>query len=70
LRTPKNPKWSYTLVQGNPIWNPSASDKQDFELHPSLFNTLIVKILVYCGLSLREQEVEQIANSEEIKLII
>ena len=67
LRTPKNPKWTYMLVQGNPQYNGSAPDKQDFELHPSLFNTLIVKILGYAGLSIREQEVESIANSEEMK---
>jgi hypothetical protein len=66
LRTPRSPRWTYTLVQGNPVWNPSASDKMDFELHPSLFNTLIVRILAYCGLSIASQEVEQFANSQEM----
>jgi len=67
LRQPRAPKWTFLLVANNPIYNASASDLQDFELHPSLFNTLIVKILSYCGLSIREAEVEQFANSEEAK---
>lgn len=67
LRTPKAPKWTYVIVQGNPSYNASATDKQDFELHISLFNTLVVKILGYCGLSIREDSVEAIANSEEMK---
>jgi len=66
LRTPKSPKWTYIVAQGNPVYNGSASDLQDFELHISLFNTLVVKILGYCGLSISSQEVEQIANSQEM----
>lgn len=67
LRTPKSPKWTYFNVAGNPIYNASATDLQNFELHPSLFNTLIVKLMGYCGISLREQEIQAVANSEEAK---
>ncbi len=67
LRTPKSPKWTFNLVAGNPQYNASASDLQNFELHPSLFNMLIVKLMGYCGVSLREQEIQAIANSEEAK---
>lgn len=66
LRTPTPPKWTYLNVSGNPIWNPSASDKVDFELHPSLFNTLIVKILGYSGVSLQEDFIAQVAKSDEM----
>jgi len=67
LRIPKNPKWTFVLIGGNPIFDQSASDFQDVELHISLYNTFVVKVLSYCGLSIREQEVEQIANGEEMK---
>jgi|688.fasta_scaffold13440_11 hypothetical protein len=67
IRTPKNPKWTFTTVAGNPIFNPSASDFQDIELHISLFDAFVVKVLSYCGLSIREAEVTQIANSQEVQ---
>lgn len=67
IRTPKDPKWTYVNVQGNPIYNPSAADKQDIELHESLLNRLVVKILLYCGISIREDQVIQIANNEDMK---
>jgi len=59
IRRPKSPKWTYTDVAGNPLFNPSALDYQDFELHPSCEMELIIKILSYCGISIREDEVVQ-----------
>jgi hypothetical protein len=67
IRTPRSPKWTYINVNGNPLYNASASDKQDFELLPSLYSKLVMKILLYCGLSIRESEVVQVANMEEQK---
>lgn len=67
LRSPKSPKWTYTNVAGNPVFNPSASDLQDIDLHESLMIPFLTKVLNYCGMSIREAEVEQFANSEEMK---
>ena len=67
LRSPKNPKWTYTNVAGNPVFNPSASDLQDIDLHESLMIPFLVKVLSYCGLSIREPEIEAYTNSEEMK---
>jgi len=67
LRTPLAPKWTFNLVQGNPIYNPSASDLQDVDLHPSLLIPFLTKTLMYCGVSLREPEVQAYVNSEEAK---
>ena len=69
IRKPKEPKWTYTNVQGNPVYNASASDLQNFELHPSNFVPLVMKILGYAGLNLREEQIQQTANSEEMKQI-
>ena len=69
LRKPKDPKWTFINVQGNPVYNNSASDLQNFELHASNFVPLVTKILGYCGLSIREEQVQQVANSEEMKKI-
>jgi hypothetical protein len=66
IKTPTPPKWTFTTVAGNPIFNPSASDFMDIQLHISLFDAFVVKVLGYCGLSIREAEVTQIANSQEV----
>lgn len=69
LRVPKSPKWTFTLVQGNPIYNASATDLQNIELHPSLLIPFMTKVLMYCGLSIKENEVLAYTNGEEIKKI-
>ncbi len=67
IRTPKAPKWTYTTVLGNPVYNASASDKQDIELDESMFFSFIMKVMAYCGVSLREQDiVVAAANAEAI----
>ena len=64
LRVPKDPKWTYfTLPDGTPVFNPSANDFQDFELHPSEFSNIVVRMLSMFGLTIREGEVIQVAES-------
>lgn len=65
IRTPATPKWTYNTVAGNPVFNPSANDYQDFEIHPSDEARLVVKILGYAGLSIREADVVQYAEMNE-----
>ena len=68
IRYPKAPKWTYESVGINdPLFNPNALDYQDFELPASDMNNLIVKILQYAGLSIREVDVVQVAKQEEIQ---
>ena len=67
LRTPLAPKWTFNLVAGNPIYNPSASDLQDIDLHESLLIPFLTKVLSYCSISIREPEVQAYLNSEEAK---
>lgn len=65
IRTPKSPKWSYVTVAGNPIFDAGSSDLQNFELDESMYSLLVAKILGYCGLSIRETEVVEIASAAE-----
>lgn len=67
VRKPKNPKWTYISDNGSPLYNASAPDLQDFELDYTYMPALVVKILMYCGLSIREEMVVQSASAEEIK---
>jgi hypothetical protein len=65
LRYPADPKWTYTMVNGSPVFNQSASDYQDFELSTADFPQLVLKICQYAGISIREQEVVAVAKQEE-----
>jgi len=67
IKTPTPPKWTYQLVSGNPIFDQSASDFMDIQLHISLFDAFVVKVLGYAGLSIRESEVSQVANAEQLQ---
>lgn len=68
IRYPKDPKWTWsTLVNGEPLFDQGANDYQDFELPTSDETRLIVKILQYCGISIREAEVAQAAKSDELQ---
>lgn len=66
FRYPKTPKWTYiTLVSGEPAFDQSQPDYQDFELPSSDNYILVMKILQYCGISIRETEVAQFGMIQE-----
>lgn len=66
FRYPKVPKWTYiTLANGEPVFDQSQSDYQDFELPAEDEYKLVTKILVYCGISIRETEVAQFSLGQE-----
>ena len=68
VRFPKDPKWTYTsITNGDPLFNPGASGYQDFELPKDDEINLIMKILLYSGVEIRDPQVIQIAQSEEIQ---
>lgn len=68
IRYPKTPKWTYTsLSGGEPLFNQSASDYQDFELPENDETNLIIKILQYAGVSIREPEVVAMAKQDELQ---
>jgi hypothetical protein len=66
IRKPKTPKWDYTVVGVNPLFN--AGNSVNIDLHQSLYERVIVKIMQYCGVSLKENDVIQVADGEEAKI--
>lgn len=65
-RLPKDPKWTYVnLLNGEPAFDQSQPDYQDFELPAEEEYRLITKILGYCGMSIRETEVTQFSMAQE-----
>lgn len=68
IRTPKDPKWTYTsLSGGQPMFNQGAVDYQDFELPQRDEPILVAKILEYAGISIREPDLNVFGNTEENK---
>lgn len=66
IRYPKEPRWTYIeLISGQPVFNQSQSDYQDFELGLEFENDLILKILQYAGVSIRESDIYQFGKAEE-----
>jgi hypothetical protein len=66
FRHPKTPKWTYrTLTNGEPVFDQSQPDYEDFELPYEDNYKLVTKILQYCGISIRETEVTQFGMAQE-----
>ena len=66
FRYPKNPKWTYiSLANGEPVFDQSQPDYQDFEVGMQNETSLVVKILQYCGISIREPLPVQFGKQEE-----
>jgi hypothetical protein len=66
FRYPKEPKWTYTtLTNGEPVFNQSQPDYQDFELPEEDESRLVLRILQYAGVSIRETDVAGFAASRE-----
>tara|TARA_R110002050_G_scaffold135685_1_gene258562 strand:- start:224 stop:502 length:279 start_codon:yes stop_codon:yes gene_type:complete len=68
VRYPADPEWTYlSFGNGEPLFDGSSSSFQDFEVDPSEESELINKILQMAGLSVREIQMTQIVNQEEIE---
>lgn len=69
FRYPKDPKWTFTtLTNGEPVFNQSAGlGYQDFEIPIEDEIKVVVKILQYAGMSIREIEAVQFGGAEEQK---
>ena len=68
FRYPREPKWTYiTLVNGEPAFDQTQPDYQDFELPLEDEYKLVTKILQYAGMSIREITAVQFGAAEEQK---
>lgn len=66
IRYPFDPKWTYgTLPNGEPSFDPTSNEYQDFELPLSDEPNLVNKILQYAGMSIREIAAVQFGQAEE-----
>ena len=58
-KSPNTPKWTYVIINDKALYNSSADDAQNFELHISEEENLVSKILNLAGLTIRQPEVQQ-----------
>ena len=70
VRKPKNPNWTYMVTTANPgspvaLYDPTASDLQNFEIEASEKPELVNRILIYAGVTLQRQEISQVAAGVE-----
>lgn len=66
FRYPKTPKWTYiTLINGEPSFDQSQPDYQDFELPNEDGYKLVTKMLEYLGISIRELEVSAFGTAQQ-----
>lgn len=65
LRNPLIPKWTYTLFQDTELFNPSASDFQDIDMHPSEEDDIVTRVCVKMGINLKEPDLEASATRKE-----
>ncbi len=57
LRKPLFAKWTYVIIDEVEIFNPSASDFQDCDIHPADENELIIRVCQKFGVNLKEQDI-------------
>jgi hypothetical protein len=67
VRKPNSVTWGYTSVAGNALYNASAST--NFEIHESEETALLLKILAYAGLNIKDPSIIQVADTKENKKI-
>ena len=68
-RKPKQVKWTYIVVNEKPLFNETAEDRQHFELHSSEESDLVLKILQYAGISIKEFGLVRAAGQAEANVI-
>ena len=59
------PKWSYATVAGKPVYDVTSS--RQFSISPRVHGELVIKILEYLGVTIREADVVQYAQGNEVK---
>ena len=65
ISKPLTPKWTYVVVNNKALYNSSANDAQNFELHEAEENNLVMRILELSGITLKDQALSQTALRDQ-----
>ncbi len=63
IRFPKSPKWTFREIGNSYLFNPSAPDFQDVELHESELPNIIWGLCSLAGVRLKDIEITQVMES-------
>ena len=69
IKKPAKVEWTYIVVGNKALHNSTASNLQNFELHPSEETKLVLKILTLAGITLKDPSLYQVAGVEDNKNI-
>lgn len=64
LRKSLFPKWTYTVTSNVEVFNPSANDFVDADIHPSEEDEMVKRVLIGFGINLKEVELQQAVGQE------
>ena len=65
VRKPANPTWNFSSATGHYVWNPTTS--VNFELDSTEQSNLIIQILLYAGVVIKDMTIIQAASAEIAK---
>lgn len=65
LRQPKVANWTFIVIDGVEVFNPSAPDFMDIDLHPSEEFNVILRTLEKFGIVLKENDLKQYFMSKD-----
>ena len=65
IRNPKFAKWTYNVIGGIEVFNPSANDYQDVDVHSSEETDVILRVLLQFGVNLKEKDIQAIVQKEK-----
>ena len=71
ITRPAKVNWTYVIdpTTKNALYNPSASDHRDFELHLAEEPKLVIKILQLAGVNMKDYNLVQLAGQKEASVI-
>ena len=69
IKIPSDPYWGFTKNSSNGSYEYTSGTSTDFELHESDEVDLIIKILGYAGVVIKDPTIIQVAGGEENKVI-
>jgi hypothetical protein len=63
----KVPKWTFIVINGAEIFNPSAPDFSDIDMHPSEFGQIVLRLCIKFGVNLKEQDLKAAGIEEDVQ---
>ncbi len=67
LRNPRPAKWTFKTIGEKDIFNPTASDFADIDIHSSQEEDLIISVLQKLGINLKDKDIQVVTQRDELR---